>query len=92
MHDIAQHAGSIGATTQTLHREKIGPFNCTQALDKALNPETLNAFLQPVTSVIDQLEQWTPRAYKVDSKTLFTAYYSSYLIAVRNANSYKTVV
>lgn len=56
MHDIAQHAGSSGATTMQLHRASIGPFHCDHALDLVqLSDTTLEQYGQPIEQVLQHL-------------------------------------
>lgn len=56
MHDIAQRAGSSGATTTQLHRASIGPFHCDNALDLSqLSSETLKHYWQPIEQVLQQV-------------------------------------
>jgi len=53
LHDIAQRAGSTGATTHQLHREAIGHFDCSQAVSlDDITAETLAALVHPVEEMI----------------------------------------
>lgn len=53
MHDIAQHAGGIGATTHSLHRASIGPFTSSEALSILdVNEETIAQAIQPVEKAL----------------------------------------
>lgn len=63
MHDIAQRAGSSGATTTELHRAAIGPFTSDQALDlDQLSADTLEQHWQPVTDALVDKKK-SPTAY-----------------------------